>query len=149
MSEENYMDQFDDPEDFIRHQLLANGYCSDTLTKKEMYHLIKDNNIEFQLNKGVIEYTKKKDMLDALLTKLSYRDLADYVGVLRKSFCMKFNITIDEFNILVANDLIHKSGSFITVRNPYKTNATWSKWCWYNVYDYFELTDEIIHRSLN
>lgn len=34
MAEENFMDQFDSPEDFIRHQILSRGNFS-TLDKKK------------------------------------------------------------------------------------------------------------------
>ena len=148
MAEENFMDQFDSPEDFIRHQILSRGNFS-TLDKKKMYRLIREHNIEFTIKKNGLEYTKKKDMFDALLTSLSFRDLASYVGVLRKSFCVKFDITIDEFQTLVRDGLIHKTHSFTSVKNPYSANPIWSKWDWYNVYDYFDLTRDIVQKALN
>ena len=62
MAEENYMDKFSRPEEFIRQQILAKGNFS-SLDKKEMYRLIRDNNIEFQIHKSGLAYTKKQDML--------------------------------------------------------------------------------------
>ena len=58
MAEENFMDQFDSPEDFIRHQILSRGNFS-TLDKKKMYRLIREHNIDFTINKNGLEYTKK------------------------------------------------------------------------------------------
>ena len=46
MAEENYMDRFSNPEEFIRQQILAKGNFS-SLDKKEMYRLIRVYNIEF------------------------------------------------------------------------------------------------------
>ncbi|MBQ5561809.1 MAG: hypothetical protein IIT39_00260 [Clostridia bacterium] len=143
MAEENYMDRFSNPEEFIRQQILAKGNFS-SLDKKEMYRLIRVYNIEFQIHTSGLAYTKKQDMLDALLKKISYRELARYVNVSKQSFCMKFGITDDEFKILVEKGLIHPTNAYMSLKHCGTGDAKWSQWSGYNVYDYFNLsTDEI------
>ena len=148
LNEENYMDKFNSPEEFIRQQILARGNFS-KLDKKEIYRLLRNHNIEFQINKNGLSYTKKQDMLDALLTKVTYRELAKYVNVSRKSFCLKFGITIEEFKVLVEKGLINVTNKYIGVKNWYTDNPKWSQWKGYDVYDYFELTNDKIHNALH
>ena len=147
MAEENYMDRFSNPEEFIRQQILAKGNFS-SLDKKEMYRLIRVYNIEFQIHTSGLAYTKKQDMLDALLKKISYRELARYVNVSKQSFCMKFGITDDEFKILVEKGLIHPTNAYMSLKHCESGDVKWSQWSGYNVYDYFNLTTEDIKNVL-
>ncbi|GEM_PF-5355577 len=140
---ENYMDKFETPEEFIRHQILARGNFS-TLQKKDLYQMIRKQNIDFTPNKHGLAYTKKQDLLDAVLTKVSYRELSRYVDVSRQSFCMKFNITVDEFKILVQKNLIHKTNEHMGIKFENGSYSKYSQWCGYDVYDYFNLTKEVI-----
>ena len=55
---ENYMDKFETPEEFIRHQILARGNFS-TLQKKDLYQMIRKQNIDFTPNKSKIKYFNK------------------------------------------------------------------------------------------
>ncbi|MEE3325608.1 MAG: hypothetical protein VZR33_09765 [Methanosphaera sp.] len=140
MKKGNYMDDFSSPEEFIKHQILAKGNFS-SLDKKLMYKLIRENKIDFQLNRNGLAYTKKSEMLDALLKKVSYRELAKYVDVSRDSFCAKFGITVEQFEVLVKKGLVHRTNEHLSVRNATEKNEKWSRWYGYNVYDYFELTE--------
>ena len=144
--EENYMDSFETPEEYIRHQILKNGHNS-IITKKDMLKIIRENNIDFQITKP-LAYIKKQVLLDVLLTKLSYKDLSKYVEVSRKSFCLKFGITEEEFKILEQVELIHKVIEHKRVSLADGGRSKWSQWSGYDVYDYYELTKETIDNAL-
>lgn len=146
MSEENYMDQFNTPEEFIRHQILRGSHFS-SLTKKMMLKMIRDNNIEFELDKS-LTYIKKEVLLETLLTKVSYKELSEYVEVSRKSFCLKFGISTEEFKILETEGLVHKISEHKAIRGVGDSGAKWSQWSGYDVYDYFELTKEEVDNAI-
>ena len=57
MAEENYMDRFSNPEEFIRQQILAKGNFS-SLDKKEMYRLIR-----VYIATQIINQTNKKQTI--------------------------------------------------------------------------------------
>ena len=140
------MNKYNNPEEFIHNEFITNrGYESDCiLTKKEMYKMIIKNKINFKKEKP-IDYIKKEELLNALLTKFSYKDLSEYVGVRNYCFMDKFDVTEEEMEYLRNKKIVHTT--MIKERtNIYKTFNI--KFYLYDVYDYFNLNKEYINECL-
>lgn len=91
MEEENYMDKFESPEEFIKYQIIHHKDC--LLTKKDIRKLLTEKKIYFNIP---VEYIKKEKLFNILITQYSYKDLSKYVGVRSSAFMKKFNITNEE-----------------------------------------------------
>ncbi len=139
MGNENYMDYFKSPEDYI--------FCMTTSRSQSACAVSKDCLFSYAASCGT-ELTKrmtKKDIFTALKEKVSLEDIAyDLgIGVSSKSFQIKFDISHNEVKRMARLGFIQITGT--------EQFRAYKKWCYadiYSVFDYFRLTKEDVHTWL-
>lgn len=135
MSNQNYMDQFKSPEEFIQHEICSNKGTQNVIKKPELAALVRSFGVE------VDERSMTKEQMFLLLKDaISIEEIANqclHLGVSSYSFQQKFDVTNTEVKRMARLGFIQVTGSKrIRMYGKYR-NADL-----YSVFDYFRLTKD-------
>lgn len=141
MCNKNYMDQFNSPEEFIRHEICANRGTQNVIDKDELATLACSFGIE------VDEKKLTKDEIYLRMRKsVSVEDIAahcQHLGVSSFNFQQKFGITHEEVKRMARFGFIKITGSQrIRLYGKYRNVDL------YSVFDYFRLSQEDVDEWL-
>lgn len=135
----NYMDQFNSPEMFIRHEVLANRGVKNVIDKSELLKMV----VAQDSSTDVTTFTKGQlfDRLIELKGAEAYT-LFD-VGVGSNSFQEKFGISHKDVLLMAKKGFLKATGS-VEFR-LYGKNRTAKT---YSPYQYYQLTVDEVHQWL-
>lgn len=141
MRNENYMDQFNSPEEFIRHEICANRGTQNVIDKDGLVALARSFSIE------VDEKKLTKDEIYLRMRKsVSVEDIVahcQHIGVSSFGFQQKFRITHEEVKRMARFGFIKVTGSQrIRLYGKYRNTDL------YSVFDYFRLSQEDVDEWL-
>lgn len=133
MENQNYMDQFKSPKEFIQHEICSNRGSQNVIKKSDLTVLVRSFGIEVDERKMT-----KADMYLLLKDAISIEKIANHclhLGVSSYSFQQKFDVTNAEVKRMARLGFIQVTGSKrIRMYGKYR-NADL-----YSIFDYFRLT---------
>ncbi len=137
MDNENFMDRFNSPEEFIRYEICANKGTQNVVDKADLAALIRSFGFEIDERK-----LTKADMYLLLKDAISIEEIADHclhLGVSTYCFQQKFGIAHDEVKRMARLGFLKVTGSVrFRMYGKYRHADV------YSVFDYFRLTkDEV------
>ena len=136
---ENYMDQFETPEQFIRHEITANRGTQNVVDKKGLLELCEEHGIK------AAKTMTKENLFDLLKETMSLEDIAACcnIGGSSKSMQIKFDISHDKVKRMARLGYIKVTGNHkVWLFGKCRYADT------YSVFDYYRLTKEEIHEWL-
>ena len=139
IEKENYMDNFETPEEFIRHEILSNRGTQNVIDKAGLICLAQEKEIETD------KRMTKEEILDLLVEKMPFEKIAEHcnLGVSSYSFQLKFGISHDEVKRMARLGYIKVTGNHkVWLFGKCRYADT------YSVFDYYRLTKEEIHEWL-
>lgn len=136
---ENYMDNFKSPEQFIRHEILANKGTDSAIFKDDLILLAQETGIEAD------KKMTKEEILELLSKKMPLKKVAEYcnLGVSSYSFQLKFDISHDEVKRMARLGYIKVTGN-----HRFRSFGKYRYADTYSVFDYYGLTKEQVKKWL-
>lgn len=137
MDNENFMNQFHSPEEYIRHEICANRGTQNVIDKSDLASLVRSFGIEVNEKK-----MSKEDLYLLLCEKISVEEIAEkclHLGVNSYFFQQKFGITHNEVKRMARLGFLKVTGS-----KCFRMYGKYRHADVYSVFDYFWLTkDEV------
>lgn len=135
---ENFMDNYDSPEAFIRAEVLANRGTQSVIFKEDLLSMAQ------RFTDADLTDLSKAELFDLLVEKAG-NEIYEKLSVGVSSFCFQLKFDIDHTAVkrLVKAGVIHATG-----RQRFRKYGKYLFVDTYSPYDYFRLTQEEIHAWL-
>lgn len=142
-TKQDYMEQFENAEEYIRHEVLTNRGAQNVMDKSELLEIVKQKCPK--ADEAALAKCSKAELLDRLVAQLGEKAYAMFaVGVGSKGFQDKFGISHKDVLLMAKRGFLQVAAS--TRFRMYGRVCTANT---YSPYQYFQLTRDEVHKWLS